>query len=113
MCKALDGLSLRIDSILVDGDRFIGYKRIPYTCFVGGDDQYASIAAASIIAKVYHDQYVEKLLDDDPDLEKYGWRTNMCYGTAKHMWGIRRYGITQWHRKSFGICKDSKVIDII
>ena len=106
MCKALDGLSLRIDSILVDGDKFRGYKRIPYTCFIGGDDKYAPIAAASIIAKVYHDQYVEKLLDDDPDLEKYGWRTNMCYGTAKHIDAIQEFGLTPYHRRTFGICKD-------
>ena len=75
--------------------------------FVKGDDKYTSISAASILAKVYHDEYIEKLCKENPKLdERYGWRSNMCYGTAQHIEGIKQYGISQYHRKSFGICKN-------
>ena len=65
-----------------------------------------SIAAASILAKVEHDRYIEKMCDDFPNLdERYGLRKNKGYGTKQHMEGLKKYGITKWHRKTFGICK--------
>ncbi len=73
--------------------------------YVSGDDKYQSIAAASILAKVYHDDFIDNLIEENPDLEKYGWNTNMCYGTSQHLEAIKNFGITPYHRKSFGPCK--------
>ena len=113
MHKALDKLIVTPENILVDGDKFNPYARdnklIPYKCFCGGDDKYTSIAAASILAKVAHDKYIKDLCDQEPELdEKYGLLSNKGYGTKQHMLGIKEHGITKWHRKSFGICKEYK-----
>ena len=62
-----------------------------------------NIAAASILAKTYHDDYIDTLCNDNPDFEKYGWRKNMCYGTKQHINAIREYGLTEYHRKSYKI----------
>ena len=64
------------------------------------------IAAASILAKTYRDEWINKLVDENPELEKYDLRNNKGYGTKKHLDAIKKYGITRWHRKSFGICKE-------
>ena len=102
----LDNLMIDVDHILVDGTNFNKYSNIPYTCIVSGDDKYYSIAAASILAKVEHDWYIENLCKKHPELnEKYDLLNNMGYGTKKHMESIKKYGTTQYHRKSFGICK--------
>ena len=102
----LDNLMIDVDHILVDGTNFNQYSNVPYTCIVSGDDKYYSIAAASILAKVEHDWYIESLCKDNPELnEKYDLLNNMGYGTKKHMESIKKYGTTQYHRKSFGICK--------
>jgi ribonuclease HII len=98
------------DLILVDGDRWKMYTNvdgdvIPNQLIKSGDNKYYSIAAASILAKVYHDEYVQKLCEQNPDYEKYDWLNNMCYGTQKHRDAIKKYGITKHHRKTFGICK--------
>ena len=111
MHKAIGNLNVEPEFILADGHMFKPYYNeekdlIPHKCFVGGDNKYASIAAASILAKVYHDNYIDELCDKDLDLEKYGWRNNMCYGTAEHIDAIKKYGITKHHRRSFGICKE-------
>ena len=87
----------------MDGNRFKPYNDIPHTCVKGGDAKYLSIAAASILAKVAHDNYILQLLEDNPELEKYGIQTNMGYGTKKHMEAIQNNGITTFHRKSFTI----------
>ena len=110
MHKALDGLSIEPEQILVDGTQFHMYSSksgnfIPHETVINGDNTYYSIAAASILAKVYHDEYVEELCINDPALqEKYDWENNMCYGTRKHMEGIRTHGINRYHRKSFKPC---------
>ena len=110
MHKALDNLNVIPDSIIVDGDKFKPYYRdgelIEHKCFTKGDSKYAAIACASILAKVYHDDYIEKIIEENDDLKKYGWETNMCYGTAQHIEAISKYGLTKYHRKTFGICKD-------
>lgn len=100
------------DRLKIDGPHFNGYvppgedaEPLPYDCIVKGDAQYLNIAAASILAKHHHDVAFHKLIDDNPELEKYDLRQNQGYGTAKHMEAIRKYGITQFHRKSFGPCK--------
>jgi ribonuclease HII len=98
--------------LLIDGNYFNPYipsltsKSLSYELIEGGDNKYSSIAAASILAKVARDQYIEDLCDEYPDLiEKYAINTNKGYGSKKHMDGILQHGITQWHRKTFGICK--------
>ena len=101
--------------LLVDGNDFKpvinyteedGFKQIPHTCITGGDNKYAAIAAASILAKVSRDEYIEELCEKEPQLvERYDLLKNKGYGTAKHMEGIKNYGISKYHRKSFGICR--------
>jgi ribonuclease HII len=100
--------------LLVDGNDFKSYiylndedvlQTLPHTCIEGGDNKYCAIAAASILAKVERDRYIEELCSENPDLdEKYGLLNNKGYGTKKHIDGIKEYGITKWHRKSYGIC---------
>ena len=110
MHRSLDNLSIVPGNIIVDGSYFKMYKDkynmiIPHQLITKGDDKYRNIAAASILAKTYHDEYIEKLLDEEPDLEKYGWRTNMGYGTKIHMMALKKYGPTKYHRKSFKPCQ--------
>ena len=109
MHKALNGLNVLPDYLLVDGNSFKPYSNngelIQHKCFIGGDAKYISIACASILAKVYHDNYIEKLCENEPDLKKYGWLNNMCYGTEEHIDAIKTYGISKYHRKTFGVCK--------
>ena len=100
---------INIDTILVDGNHFDFYsdkndKYIDHVCVIDGDNIYKSIAAASILAKTYRDEWIYKLVDENPELEKYNLRNNKGYGTKKHLDAIKEYGITKWHRKSFGIC---------
>lgn len=101
--------------LLVDGNDFKPYytligdeiETIPHICIEGGDNKYTSIAAASILAKTFRDKYIENLCESHPDLQdKYSILTNKGYGAAKHLDGIRSHGITQWHRKTFGICRN-------
>ena len=107
MHNNLDNLLIDVDHILVDGTIFNQYSNIPYTCIPKGDNKYYSIAAASILAKVEHDWYIEKLCEERPELnEKYDLLSNMGYGTKTHMENIKKYGSSDLHRKSFGICKD-------
>ena len=78
-----------------------------YSTIEGGDNTYASIAAASILAKVSRDEYIIELCKEHPELqEKYDMVNNKGYGTKKHMDGIKQHGISEWHRRSFGICKN-------
>ena len=82
-------------------------ESIPYVCIEGGDNKYTSIAAASILAKVARDQYIDELCVLNPELiEKYSIHTNKGYGSKKHLDGIALHGITIWHRRNFGICKN-------
>jgi len=101
--------------LLVDGNYFNPHtkfnkdtgkiEQIHHKCVEGGDNTYSSIAAASILAKVARDQYIDDLCAEHPELaERYSIDTNKGYGSKKHMDGIKQFGITQWHRKSFGIC---------
>jgi ribonuclease HII len=82
-------------------------QTLQYRTIEGGDNKYTAIAAASILAKVERDKYIDDLCSENPDLiEKYGLDSNKGYGSKKHMDGIKQYGISKWHRRSFGICKD-------
>jgi ribonuclease HII len=107
MHQNVDKLILDIEHILVDGNYFKPYKNIEHTCVVKGDSKYCNIAAASILAKVSHDRYIKELCDTYPDLqEKYDLLNNMGYPTKKHIEGIKKYGISKFHRKSYGICNN-------
>ena len=111
MHRCVGSLRVEPENILVDGNYFKQYKDpngiiIPHQTVEKGDNLYRNIAAASILAKVYHDEYVEELLTKHPEYERYGWKTNMCYATKTHIEAIKNFGITEYHRKSFGICKD-------
>jgi ribonuclease HII len=110
MHKALDKLTVLPSNIIVDGNYFKFYKDksgeiISHQLITGGDNKFRNIAAASILAKCNHDDYVDKLLENNPDLNKYGWSTNMGYGTKVHMDAIKTHGISKYHRKSFKPCK--------
>ena len=107
MHKAIDGLNIKPGFLLIDGNYFKPYKDIQCNCIVSGDDTYFSIAAASILAKTARDKYIQELCESNPELnEKYSIGTNKGYGATKHINGIKKYGITEWHRKTFGICKN-------
>jgi ribonuclease HII len=101
----------KINTILVDGPHFDMYldkdfEYVQHKCIVNGDNIYKSIAAASILAKECRDNYMIKLTENNPDFFKYGWMTNMAYGTKQHLDAIKEHGITKFHRKTFGICKN-------
>lgn len=98
MHKALDKLKVRPQHILVDGNKFNSYKNISHTCIVKGDGKYISIAAASVLAKTYRDEWMLKLHHKH---DKYGWDKNKGYPTQKHRKAILEHGITIYHRKSF------------
>ena len=98
MHRALDQLGKLPDSILVDGNRFTAYNKIEHHCIVKGDGIYMSIAAASILAKTYRDDMMNKLAKEFPF---YGWDRNMGYPTKMHREGIRQHGTTPFHRMSF------------
>jgi ribonuclease HII len=109
--------------IIVDGNNFkpLTYydsnsenmKEVDTICVVNGDNTYSAIAAASILAKVERDNYIQELCLEYPKLnEYYGISKNKGYGTKQHMEAIKQYGITQWHRKTFGLCKSADLIDI-
>lgn len=104
MHRALDGLKLRPQAIIVDGNRFKPYNYIPYTTVIKGDGKYLSIAAASILAKTYRDDYMDKLAEEYP---QYDWKSNKGYPTAKHRKAIEEYGVTPLHRKSFKLIMNS------
>ena len=98
MHRALDQLKVRPEAIIVDGNRFKPYRFIPYSTVVKGDGKYLSIAAASILAKTYRDDYMDRLAGEFP---QYGWTENKGYPTKAHREAIAEYGITPYHRKSF------------
>ena len=116
MHKAIKKLVKDLDPenilLLVDGNYFKPFissnmTKLNYELVEGGDNKYTSIAAASILAKVERDKYIEDLCLKNPELiEHYGIDSNKGYGSKKHMEGIKKYGITKWHRKTFGICKE-------
>ena len=100
MHRALDGLKVRPQAVIVDGNRFKPYQQLPSTTIVKGDGKYLSIAAASILAKTYRDDYMDQL---DAEYPQYDWRRNKGYPTRAHREAIRQYGITPYHRKSYNL----------
>jgi len=98
MHLALDKLKKKPGFLLIDGNRFVSYKKIPHRCIIKGDALFASIAAASILAKTYRDEYMLKLHSEFPG---YKWNTNKGYGTELHRLAIEKHGLCKYHRKSF------------
>ena len=114
MHRALDQLKVRPEAIIVDGNRFKPYcsvvgcvtAHIPHTTMVKGDGKYLSIAAASILAKTYRDDYMNELAKEYP---QYDWLSNKGYPTKKHRDAIRQYGITPYHRRSYNLLGDGQL----
>ena len=106
MHRALDQLKVRPEAIIVDGNRFKPYNKIPHTTIVKGDGKYLSIAAASILAKTYRDDYMNRLAEEYP---QYDWRSNKGYPTKKHREAIKQFGITPYHRKSYNLLGDGQL----
>ena len=102
MHGALNNLKTQPNFILVDGNKFIQYNDIPHKCIIKGDGKYQNIAAASILAKTYRDDYMKKLHSKYPE---FGWNNNKGYGTKFHMDMINKHGKTDFHRKSFNLKK--------
>ena len=116
MHRALDQLKVRPEAIIVDGNRFKPYREpitdnrkpitLPHTTIVKGDGKYLSIAAASILAKTYRDDYMNQLAQEYP---QYDWLSNKGYPTKKHREAIKQYGITPYHRKSYNLLGDGQL----
>lgn len=106
MHRAIGNLSIRPQHLLIDGNRFKPYAGIPHTTVVKGDGKYLSIAAASVLAKTYRDDYMDGL---DKTYPAYGWQKNKGYPTKAHRDAIRLYGVTPYHRKSFNLLGDGQL----
>ena len=100
MHRALDQLKVRPEAIIVDGNRFVPYHDLPYTTVVKGDGKYQAIAAASILAKTFRDDYMKEL---DREYPCCGWAGNKGYPTAKHRQAIREHGVSPYHRMSYNL----------
>ncbi|SMO36981.1 ribonuclease HII [Solitalea koreensis] len=98
MHRAVDQLKLQPEYLIIDGNRFKKYQKLPHACIVKGDEKFYSIAAASILAKTYRDDFMNKIHLEYPH---FGWDTNKGYATKKHREGIRKHGPTSYHRTSF------------
>lgn len=109
MHRALDQLQPEPEFVIVDGNRFVPYREIPHRTIVKGDGKYLSIAAASILAKTYRDEYMEQLHDRFP---VYGWRGNKGYPTAEHRRAIREHGSCEHHRQSFQLLPAQLKMDL-
>jgi ribonuclease HII len=105
---AIEGLGKVPQFLLIDGNRFYPYKSIKYKTIVKGDGIYFSIAAASVLAKTFRDEYMEKIHNEFPE---YGWNKNKGYPTSFHRAAILKYGITPYHRKSFSLFDTQMKID--
>lgn len=106
MHRALDQLKVRPEAIIIDGNKFKPYHNLPSTTIVKGDGKYLSIAAASILAKTYRDDYMNELAKEYP---QYDWLSNKGYPTKKHREAIKQFGITPYHRKSYNLLGDGQL----
>ncbi len=109
MHRALEQLTTLPEAIIVDGNRFKPYHNIPHTTIIKGDSKYLSIAAASILAKTYRDDYMLSIAKEYP---QYAWESNMGYPTKAHRQAIAQYGITPYHRKSFNLLGDTAQLSL-
>lgn len=108
MHRAIDGLKVRPEHLLIDGNKFYPYPGIEHTTIVKGDGKYMSIAAASVLAKTHRDQYMEQIAGQYP---QYLWDKNKGYPTKEHREAILRDGITEYHRRTFGPCLQPSLFD--
>ncbi len=106
MHRALDLLKVRPEAVIVDGNRFMPYRDLPYTTIVKGDGKYQAIAAASILAKTFRDDYMTRLAREFPC---YDWQNNKGYPTQAHREGIRLHGTSPYHRKSYNLLGDGQL----
>ncbi len=106
MHRALDQLAVRPQAVIVDGNRFVPYQNLPYATIVKGDGKYQAIAAASILAKTYRDDYMDALAEEYPF---YDWKSNKGYPTKAHREGIRQHGTSPYHRKSYNLLGDGQL----
>jgi ribonuclease HII len=109
MHRSIDRLQPVPDFIIVDGNRFKPYPNIDHQCIIKGDGKYMSIAAASVLAKTYRDEYMAKIHEEFP---MYNWKKNKGYPTKEHREAIKKYGITKYHRKSFRQLPEQLTLDI-
>ena len=109
MHKSIEGLSIEPDFILVDGNLFKPYRDLKYKCIIKGDQKYQNIAAASILAKTYRDEYMSNLHIKFPE---YDWIKNKGYGTKYHINMIKKFGRTKYHRKSFQIKSNQQILEL-
>ncbi len=108
MHRALDQLGILPDHLLIDGNRFRPYREIPHSCIIRGDSRYSSIAAASVLAKTYRDDYMKELHGEHP---QYGWDSNKGYPTAAHRRALLLHGPSRCHRRSFRLFNDQMRFD--
>lgn len=108
MHRAVDKLKTSPEHLIIDGNRFRSYKDIPHHCIIKGDGLYFSIAAASVLAKTYRDEF---MLGIDTDFPEYKWKNNKGYPTRAHREAIKKYGTNKWHRMSFRLLDEQLSID--
>jgi len=109
MNRAVQRLKIQPDHLLIDGNRFRPQTKIPFTCMIKGDGRFFSIAAASVLAKTYRDEFMENIHNEYPG---YDWKKNKGYPTKKHRDAIRKYGITKYHRKTFRLLNGQLTLDL-
>ena len=109
MHRAINSLKIRPEFLLIDGNRFNKYEDIPHQTIIKGDGKYLSIAAASILAKTYRDDYMNKL---DKEYPQYDWRKNKGYPTKKHRQAIQDYGVTPYHRMTYNLLGEDRQLEI-
>lgn len=109
MNRAVEKLKITPEHILIDGNRFRTKSRIPYTCMIKGDGRFYSIAAASVLAKTYRDDFMEKIHEEFPN---YDWNKNKGYPTKKHRAGIKEFGPTKYHRMTFRLLDEQLALDL-
>lgn len=109
MHRAIDSLNIQPEHLLIDGNRFNQYKNIPHTCVVKGDAKFLPIAAASILAKTYRDDFMNQIHKEHP---QYDWDKNKGYPTKKHRDAIKTFGVTQYHRLSFNLTDKQLTLDM-
>jgi len=110
MHGAIDKLRIKPEYLIIDGNKFIKYKSVQHKCIVKGDSKYYSIAAASVLAKTFRDDYMMKI---HKEFDKYGWEQNKGYATEKHREAISRYGLTPYHRKSFRLLNNQLNLNLL